>query len=160
MQDSAPREEGSKLLTYRDVLPGIASLLPKLPRILDPLRKAARLSLDDRLSLGTFLERNAENHPDERAILFEDQCLTHGEFNETVNRYAHRLLSLGVEKGEAIIAFLENRPEILFLIGAVSKIGAIVSLVNPNLLTELHAVHNRHDEIGQDQVNAVLFFFE
>ena len=159
MQESTPREEGSKLLTYRDILPGIASLLRKLPRILEPLRKAEGLSLDDRLSLGTFLERNAEDHPDERAILFEDQCHTHREFNETVNRYAHHLLSLGVKKGEAIVAFLENRPEILFLIGAVAKIGAIVSLINPNqrgpvLLHSMNVTPSRLLIIGEELVDA------
>jgi citronellyl-CoA synthetase len=159
MQESTPREEGPKILAFREILPGIGSLLPKLPGIIEPLRKAARLSLDDRLSLGTFLERNAENHPDERAILFEDQCHTHREFNETVNRYAHHLLSLGVKKGEAIIAFLENRPEILFLIGAVSKIGAIVSLINPSqrgpvLLHSMNVTPSRLLVIGEELVDA------
>jgi citronellyl-CoA synthetase len=159
MQESAHREEGSKLLTFREMLPGILFLLPKLPRIFAPLMKARSLSLDDRLSLGTFLERNAENHPDERAILFEDQCHTHREFNETVNRYANHLLSLGVKKGEAIVAFLENRPEILFLIGAVSKIGAIVSLINPNqrgpvLLHSMNVTPSRLLIIGEELVDA------
>jgi citronellyl-CoA synthetase len=159
MRDSAPREEGAKLLAFREVLSGIASFLPKLPGVLEPLRKAGSLSLDDRLSLGTFLELNADKYPDERAILFEDRCLTHEEFNETVNRYAHRLRSLGVEKGEAIVAFLENRPEILFLIGAVSKIGAIVSLINPNqrgpvLLHSLNITPSRLLFIGEELVDA------
>jgi citronellyl-CoA synthetase len=159
MKESAHREEGPKLLTFRELLPGIVFLLRKLPRILGPLKKANSLSFDDHLSLGTFLEHNAEVHPDERAILFEDQCHTHREFNETVNRYANHLLALGVKKGEAIVAFLENRPEILFLIGAVSKIGAIVSLINPNqrgpvLLHSMNVTPSRLLIIGEELVDA------
>jgi citronellyl-CoA synthetase len=159
MKESTHREEGPEFLTFRELLPGIVFLLRKLPRIFQPLRKANSLSFDDRLSLGAFLEHNAEVHPDERAILFEDQCHTHREFNETVNRYANHLLSLGVKKGEAIVAFLENRPEILFLIGAVSKIGAIVSLVNPNqrgpvLLHSMNVTPARLLIIGEELVDA------
>ena len=159
MQESAQAEEGPKLLTFGEILPGILFFLRKLPRIFTALVKVGTLSLDARLSLGTFLERNAEDHPDVRAILFEDQCHTHREFNETVNRYANHLLSLGVRKGDAIIAFLENRPEILFLIGAVSKIGAIVSLINPNqrgpvLLHSLNVTPSRLVIIGEELVEA------
>jgi citronellyl-CoA synthetase len=64
-----------------------------------------------------------------------------------------------VKKGEAIIAFLENRPEILFLIGAVSKIGAIVSLINPNqrgpvLLHSMNVTPSRLLVIGEELVDA------
>ncbi|MGW8322130.1 MAG: AMP-binding protein, partial [Thermodesulfobacteriota bacterium] len=159
MQEPARTEEGRKLLTFGELLPGIAFLLRKLPRVLTALARMGTLSLDTRLSLGTFLERNAKDHPDARAILFEDQCYTHREFNETVNRYANRLLSLGVKKGDPIIAFLENRPEILFLIGAVSKIGAIVSLINPHqrgpvLLHSMNVTPSRLLIIGEELVDA------
>ncbi len=46
---------------------------------------------------------------------------------EQAHTFADYLLSIGVEKGETVIALLENRPEIMFIISAVAKIGAIVS---------------------------------
>jgi citronellyl-CoA synthetase len=159
MDESTRRAEGPELLKFREFLPGVLFFLRKLPRVLEPLRRARKLGMDDRLSLGTFLQRNAEEHPDERAILFEDQCYTHRQFNQTVNRYAHHLLSLGVKKGEVIVAFLENRPEILFLIGAVAKIGAIVSLINPHqrgpvLLYSMNLTPSRLLIIGEELVDA------
>ena len=147
------------LLTLRIILWGLLRKLPRLLSILKSMRELGELSSDNKISLGYYLERNADAHPDNPAILFEDDRYTHKEFNEWVNRYANYLLSLGVKKGEVISAFLENRPEILFLIGAVSKIGAIVSLINPHqrgpsLIHSFTVTPSEHFVIGEERVEA------
>jgi len=65
-----------------------------------------------------------------KPLLYEDQVYTHKELNEWINRYANFFLSLGANKGEVINVFLENRPELMFIMGAMSKIGTIGSLIN------------------------------
>ena len=60
------------------------------------------------------------------AMLPEDEAI-----NRVTVEYEIPLLKI-VSVGWAIAYFLENRPEILFIIAAVSKIGAIVSLINPH----------------------------
>ena len=74
--------------------------------------------------------RNAVKFPNNKALLYEDQEYTYKELNEWINRYANFFLSLGVEKGEVINVFLENRPELMFIMAAMSKIGTIGSLIN------------------------------
>ena len=53
-------------------------------------------------SFGTVIEENAEQFADKVAIKFEGKQLTYKEFNELVNKYAHYLLSLGLEKGDIV----------------------------------------------------------
>ena len=147
------------LLALRTILLGLLRNLPKMSGILKSLRELSDISSDTKISLGYYLEKNADAYPNRSAILFEDDRYTHQEFNEWVNRYANALLSLGIQKGEVVCAFLENRPEILFLIGAVSKIGAIVSLINPHqrgpsLIHSFTVTPSDHFIIGEERIEA------
>ncbi|GAH14911.1 unnamed protein product, partial [marine sediment metagenome] len=76
------------------------------------------------------LEFNAERYSSNPAIYYEDVMYTYKEFNEKINQYSNYLLSLGVIKGEVINIFVENRPELLFLIATMSKIGSVGALIN------------------------------
>ncbi|MFW9941122.1 MAG: long-chain-acyl-CoA synthetase [Candidatus Thorarchaeota archaeon] len=116
-------------ITYKDYVFGLLSLVWRLGTF--RLEKEfEKIGPDEKVSLGKFLERNAVKFPNNKALLYEDQEFTYKEMNEWINRYANFFLSLGVEKGEVINIFLENRPELMFLMGAMSKIGTIGSLIN------------------------------
>ena len=154
-------KDKSGILTYRDLLLGILRFIPKLPAAIRVVREANKLRSepDTRVSLGTFLEKNAVQYPNHPAILFDDLSYSHSEFNGIVNRYAHYLLSVGVKRGEPVGVLLENRPEILFLIGAVSKIGAVASLINSNLrgaalCHSLKVAPSKHCIIGEERIEA------
>jgi len=92
-----------------------------------------KLSFENKLSWGTIVERNAEKYSDNIAIIFEDIKLTYKEFNEWVNRYAHYFISLGLKKGDVIEVMITNRPELLIILFASGKLGAITSLINTDL---------------------------
>lgn len=123
---------GQDLIKFKHLLPGIASKLMRLPSVIKAIHSALGVSNEDRLSLGWKLEENARLYPDKTAVLCEDQCLTHKELNEAINRYCHYFLSAGVKKGDLVTVMLENRPEFLMVAGALAKIGAIASLINTN----------------------------
>jgi len=120
-------------IELRDFIPAILKRMWRFPSIYGTVRSVLGLKGEDHLSLGTYLERNAEEFPEGQAILFEDESYTHREFNEYVNRYANYLLDQGLKKGDRIIVLMENRPDLMFIIGAAAKIGAVASLINPNL---------------------------
>ena len=42
-----------------------------------------------------------------------------------------------MKKGDIAMVLVDNRPELLMIIGAVSKIGGISSLINPNQRGEI-----------------------
>ena len=116
-------------ITYKDYIFGLLTLLWRLDSFL--LKgEFDKIGPDKKVSLGKCLERNAVKFPNNKALLFEDQEYAYKELNEWINRYSNFFLSLGVERGEIINVFLENRPELMFIMAAMSKIGTIGSLIN------------------------------
>jgi acyl-CoA synthetase (AMP-forming)/AMP-acid ligase II len=119
-------------LKFTDILPGLFSVSLRLPSIIKTMKAFLGLKGDTKLSMGTALERNAVQYADNIAILYEDVKYTHKEFNDAINRYAHYFISQGMKKGDIAMVLVDNRPELLMIIGAVSKIGGVSSLINPN----------------------------
>ena len=85
---------------------------------------------NEKLSVGTYFDYNAETYPNRPAVLYEDIKYTHRELNEMMNRYANYFIEIGIKRGDTINVFLENRPELMFIIGAMTKIGSNASLIN------------------------------
>ncbi|MFX1457530.1 MAG: long-chain-acyl-CoA synthetase, partial [Promethearchaeota archaeon] len=117
------------ILSYQDYIFGLLSIIWRLDTIL-LTSEFEKIGPDKKVSLGKCLERNAVRFANNKALLYEDQEYTYKELNEWINRYSNFFLSLGVQKGEIINIFLENRPELMFLMAAMSKIGTIGSLIN------------------------------
>jgi len=133
-----PIEKGKELpsksvsgykITYKDHIFGLLSLFWRFDTFSIP-EEFDKIGPDKKLSLGKCLERNAVKFPNNKALLYEDQEYTYKELNEWINRYSNFFLSLNVKKGEIINVFLENRPELMFIMAAMSKIGTIGSLIN------------------------------
>jgi citronellyl-CoA synthetase len=158
METTGLEKDPTKALSFWDILPNILKFLPRVPKLIKALRELGDMASDKAISIGRYLEQNAKDFPDSNALLFEDVSYTHKEFNEQINRYAHYLLSQGVKKGDVVVAFLDNRPEILFLIGGVAKIGAIVSLINshhrgPVLMHSINTARDRIFIIGEELID-------
>jgi len=127
------KESNSKseyVLKYRDIIFGLLSVYWRLCDFFETIQTNNKSGPDDYVSLGKHLEYNAEQYSSNPAIYYEDVMYTYKELNESINQYANFFLSLGVTKGEVINIFVENRPELLFLIAAMSKIGTIGALIN------------------------------
>ncbi len=84
------------------------------------------------VSWGSLLEGNAKKYPGNTAIKSHDGNYTYAEYNALVNQYAHYFKSRGVGKGDVVALMIENRPEHLFVYGALAKLGALASLININ----------------------------
>ena len=97
---------------------------------IDELMKMIR---ENKESLGSFFGKKAEMYSNNVFIKFEGTELSYKEFNELVNQYSNYFISLGLKKGEVVEIMLENRPELLIIFMACAKIGAISSMINPNL---------------------------
>ncbi|MBW1847955.1 MAG: long-chain-acyl-CoA synthetase [Deltaproteobacteria bacterium] len=159
MDATGLEKDEAKIIKFSDFLPYVLKYLPKVPSTIKAVGQAKKMSSDTKMSLGIIFEENAVKYADTPAVKYEDVVYSHKEFNQIVNRYAHFMLSLGIKKGETVIAFLENRPEILFIIGAVAKIGAVVSLINPHqrgavLIHSVGLAPSKHFIIGEELVDA------
>jgi len=117
-------------ITYQDYVFGLLSILWRLPSIINAGNAREKIKSELNISLGKCLEENAEKYANNTAVLYKDIKYTYKEMNEWINRYANYFLSLGLKKGDVINVFLENRPELMFIIGAMSKIGTIAALIN------------------------------
>ncbi len=117
-------------LTYKDYIFGLLSYHWRMKTFREIQCKFNEIGPEKNISVGKTIEENARIFTHNVALKYEDREYTYKELNEWVNRYANFFLSLGIKKGEVVNVLLENRPEILFIIGAMSKIGAIASLIN------------------------------
>ena len=124
------RSTSGYTLSYKNFIFGLFSINWRLPDMLSAGTKASDLIPDKKMSFGNILDYNAEHYGNRPALLYEDIKYTYKELNEWMNRYAHFFLSIGLKKGDVINVFLENRPELMFILGAMAKIGTIASLIN------------------------------
>ncbi len=125
-------EEDGFMIREEDILKAIIEHEKRFPVLARTGLKLMRRKPEDRDTVGKYLEENARQYPDNNAILYEDIKYTHKEFNEWINRYANYFRSIGLKRGDVVAVLLENRPEIMFAIGAMAKVGAVASLINTN----------------------------
>ncbi|XP_035706331.1 long-chain fatty acid transport protein 4 isoform X4 [Folsomia candida] len=84
----------------------------------------------------TFLHMFAENvkrHPNKVCFYFEDEVWSFRDIDEESNRIANYFASQGLQKGECVSVFMENRPMYVCIWLGLSKIGVIPALINFNL---------------------------
>lgn len=75
-------------------------------------------------------EYSVNKYPNNILMRFEDFQLTYRETNEYANRVAHYLQQQGIQKGDVVALFMENRPEYLIYLYGIIKLGAVASLIN------------------------------
>ncbi len=81
-------------------------------------------------SLGDYLVLNANRYPDNIAIVDRDQRISYRELNQRINRMAHHLLDLGVRKGDRVGMMFHNSSQIVEILYAAGKIGAVAVPLN------------------------------
>jgi acyl-CoA synthetase (AMP-forming)/AMP-acid ligase II len=87
------------------------------------------------LNLGQILKVNAKKFPLTVALKDSERALTYPELNRRVNKLAHSLLSLGLQKGDTVAVLLENSIEIIELYLATAKTGIVIVPINFRLIS-------------------------
>jgi fatty-acyl-CoA synthase len=83
--------------------------------------------------LPRVIEELAETRGDAPALLSAYECLTYRALDARVNRYARWALEQKLGKGETVCLVMPNRPEYMAIWLGITKVGAVVSLINTNL---------------------------
>ncbi len=81
-------------------------------------------------SLGTRIEKQASEKPENISLYFSNSSWTWDSVNKESNRYANFFKNLGLKSGNAISLIMENSPEYLFLTGGINKVQGINALIN------------------------------
>ncbi|MCA0983144.1 AMP-binding protein [Halobacillus yeomjeoni] len=86
------------------------------------------------LTVGELLEKQAEAHPDHEAFVYPEENLrkSYKEFNEMADQAAKGLMAFGIEKGENVAIWSDNKPEWLTTQFATGKMGGVLVTVNTN----------------------------
>src|SRR3989454_5630562 len=98
------------------------------------LELTAPIASNPRRILPGVIEELAEACGEAPALLSDRECLTYRALAERSNRYARWALEQGLAKGETVCLLMSNRPEYMAIWLGVTRVGAVVSLLNTNLV--------------------------
>ena len=84
---------------------------------------------------GDLPDDMARRFPDREALVFEDERYTFAGLKREIDRAAKALMALGVERGDHVSLWLNNRAEWVFLMFALAKVGAVQVPVNTRFRT-------------------------
>jgi fatty-acyl-CoA synthase len=98
------------------------------------LELTAPIASQPRRILANVIEELAAARGEAPALLSDRERLTYRELAERSNRYARWALQQGLAKGETVCLLMPNRPEYMAIWLGVTRVGAVVSLLNTNLV--------------------------
>ncbi len=77
-----------------------------------------------------FFEQAVYKYPTRPVIHYLDRTMTYQQLNAQANQIAHYLLDRGLKRGDVCALLMENRPEFVACLMAISKVGACAALLN------------------------------
>lgn len=109
-------------------------------------------------SLHAFLERAAQRHPNETAVIFKGNRLSYRELDEMADAVAAFLAANGFQKGDRVVIFMSNTPQFVISYYGALKAGGIVIATNP-LYSERELEHQLTD-CGAETVFVMSLFYD
>ena len=82
------------------------------------------------MTLSRLFDRSLAGRRDEPGLEWQDEVLTFGEVDGRANRMARELASRGLSRGDRLAVYLSNRPELVDLYLACTRLGVIYLPVN------------------------------
>jgi len=97
------------------------------------LELTATIAKNPERVLPAVIDELAEESGDAPALLADRESLTFRALAERSNRYARWALDHALGKGDVVCLLMPNRPEYLAIWLGLTRVGAVVSLLNTNL---------------------------
>lgn len=101
-----------------------------------------------RKTVGQIVREQAELYPDQEAYVYPEHGIrrTYKEFDKETDKLAKAFIAMGIEKGENIAIWSDNKREWLLSQYATGKMGAVLVTVNTNYqATELEYLLKQSD---------------
>ncbi len=83
-----------------------------------------------------FLSHHADRHPRRTAIFFKDRKISYGRLLKKVDTLARFLEINDIQRGDRVAIFMQNAPEFVVSLFAITKIGAVAVPVNTFLKSD------------------------
>lgn len=134
-----------------DAAPAAETEPPSARRVDDPRPRSARLLVDpdrapgpdDPFNTADWIDRRAHERPFQRAIVTpgargrdgrrQYSQITFAQLQRMIDRRAHALARLGVQKGERVVLLVPFGVEFVALVYALFKVGAVLVLIDPGM---------------------------
>ncbi len=87
-------------------------------------------------TLGSILDEAARRFGDREALVFEEQRWSFLQWQAETDRVAKGLMAVGIKPGDRVALWMTNRPEWLFLMFAIAKVGACIVPLNTRYRTD------------------------
>lgn len=84
-------------------------------------------------TLAFQIQQHASSRANHTFLRYEDRSYTYAEGNAIINQHANTYKAMGVGAGDVVALVMENRPEYLFHVYGLHKIGAVSSLINTHV---------------------------
>ena len=102
-------------------------------RYIIPMVRYKWPELDSNASLAHSFQDTVDEYGEKDFLYFEDEVWTYSKTNEAANVLANKLANEGIEHGDRVVLFMENRPNFVISLLAINKLGAIGVLINTSL---------------------------
>jgi fatty-acyl-CoA synthase len=122
------------------------------------LEMTAPITRNTSITFPTIVETLGETFDSAIALFSDQQCLTYRTLAERANRYAHWALEQRLGAGDVVCLLMPNCPDYMAIWLGITRIGAVVSLVNTNLVGatlehSINLVSPKHIIVGADLVD-------
>ena len=156
----AATDTASDRVRFTDLVRSAVRMLPEFPMVARGLLRLATLKPAKRGSIGSLIEGHASRQPQSLALRFEARQWTYAQFNAEANRIAHVLQQHGIGAGDAVAILMENRAEVLMIVAAVLKLGAVAGMLNHQQRGDVlsHSIKLTQAKlviVGQESVDAL-----
>ncbi|WP_397448881.1 long-chain-acyl-CoA synthetase [Pseudomonas sp. NA-150] len=147
------------MITWAGMARRFPSIVRALPRVLKGLKISNVTQDDQACGLGWTFEQAVARNPQGPSLLYKDSVFSYEQVNHWANRIAHYLVGRGINKGDVVGIFVENRPELLVHVLAVAKVGGVCAMLNTSqthgvLVHSLNLVKPVAIIVGEELVEA------
>jgi len=101
-------------------------------------------------SIYQYIYSANKNNPSDIAIEYFGAKITYSEMFQSIDCVADALYAYGVRSGDFVTICLPNVPEVIYIVYACNKIGAVANMIDPRTNSERILKHT-------NMVNSVLF---
>jgi fatty-acyl-CoA synthase len=101
---------------------------------LKAIELTSRIEADPRRLFADVVEHWAERQPGRPALLSDKETFTYRTLAERIRRYARWAKSVGLVEGKTVCLLMPSRPDYVAAWLGISSVGAVVALINTNLV--------------------------
>ena len=110
----------------------VRTLAVETVRTLPRLARLGQINDHTRISLGRIIDEQAHDSPHGEFLLFDGRVHTYEAVNRRINNVVRGLIEVGVRQGDHVGVLMETRPSALVAIAALSRLGAVAVLMQPD----------------------------